>query len=316
MFVSSKLARRGEPKNSIARGFTLVELLVVIAIIGILVGLLLPAVQSAREAMRRSSCSSNIRQIGMGLHNYHATFKRFPPRGVPVHLHTWSAAVLPFIEQQSLFDQYNFDVQWNAPANHSTLQTTVVTFKCPSNPHTDDVDLSVAGGAATTDFAPVGNISEEFNDSGHIRPRSTREGLFGMLSTRYRMEDVKDGLSTTILLVESAGRPAYYVNGRFGPPTNINGCDNADVTNSTTMLGSWGDPSNYIPAHGFSDDGLSCSGPWVINKTNNNEAYSFHPGGLHIVLADGSTQFISQQIDAEIYASLITIEGKEVIDEF
>ena len=82
------------------------------------------------------------------------------------------------------------------------------------------------------------------------------------------------------------------------------------------MLGSWGDPNNFVPVHGFSDDGLSCSGPWVINKTNNNEAYSFHPGGLHIVLADGSTQFISQQIDAEIYASLITIEGKEVIDEF
>jgi len=180
-------------------GFTLVELLVVMAIIAILVGLLLPAVQAAREAARRMSCSNNLRQIGLAAHNYHAAFRRFPRQAVPGRGHTWIVAMMPFFERGAVQD---------------------------------------------------------------------------------------------------------------------NGCGNFNVTNGRSKGGGWADPRNMIPMHGFSDNGLRCVGPKVINVTNNNEAYSFHVGGMQINLADGSTRFITAQIDLELYASLITKSEGELISGF
>ena len=117
-------------------GLTLAELLVVIAIIGILVALLLPAVQAAREAARRSQCGNNLKQIGIAMHNYHDSYKCFPPsmiaddNGRP--LHGWRTALLPYVEQQLLYDQYDCNVAWDAPENRMLLQTPLTTYRCPS----------------------------------------------------------------------------------------------------------------------------------------------------------------------------------------
>ncbi|WP_146454434.1 DUF1559 domain-containing protein [Rubripirellula tenax] len=295
--------------------FTLVELLVVIAIIAVLVGLLLPAVQAAREAARRMSCSNNLRQVALAAHNYHAAYRQFPRRASPTHLHSWAAALLPFIEEGDIYSRYDFSVRWDAPKNRDVIDKHVDTFLCPSTPDNRMLDRINANiRTAPIGYVPHEHITRDIINAGFIKPRVSRIGLISPSITRFR--DVLDGTSNTMLLVECAGRPQYWVVNRLGPPTNNNGCGNANVSGGRAKHGGWADAGNFIPIHGFSDDGLSCSGPWLINKTNNNEAYSFHTGGLQINLADGSTRFLTEYIDREIYASLITKAGHEVIEAF
>src|SRR5262245_39218495 len=124
-------------KRRFRGGFTLIELLVVIAIIAVLISLLLPAVQSAREAARRAQCVNNLKQIGLALHNYHDTWGRFPMGSVQVttpsgaYRRPFLASLMPFIEQQNLFNSYNYDISFEQPANITTRSTIVGIFTCP-----------------------------------------------------------------------------------------------------------------------------------------------------------------------------------------
>jgi prepilin-type N-terminal cleavage/methylation domain-containing protein len=306
-----------KPYHSIrnrSTGFTIVELLVVIAIIGVLVGLLLPAVQAVREAGRRMSCSNNLRQIGLAAHNYHGTYNTFPRQSAPVHRHTWAAAIMPFMEQTAIFESYNFNVLWSHPSNRDVIDKRVPTLGCPSTPQAGLLDQVGGIVTATTDYVPHGQITNEIMDDGFVKRRYKPKGLINPGLTSMR--DVFDGLSNTMLLTEDAGRPQFFVKRTLGPQNHNNSCGNLDVSNGRAQGGGWADPNNNIPVHGFSGDGLSCTGQWVINKTNNNEAYSFHVGGLQINLADGSTHFISESIDIEVYASMITMAELEVISPF
>ncbi len=126
------------PLPSARRGFTLVELLVVIAIIGILVALLLPAVQSAREAARRTQCTNHLKQLGLGLHNYHVSHNKLPwgnayPGGIMAAL-SWSTMILPYIEEQGHYELFDFSKDMSHANNAIALTIPVQTFTCPSDP--------------------------------------------------------------------------------------------------------------------------------------------------------------------------------------
>ena len=142
-------------RNKFRLGFTLVELLVVIAIIGILVAMLLPAVQSVREAARRTACMNNVRQIGVGILNHETAHESFPASHNT--LHTWAAVMMPFIEQQNLADLIDYDLIWSHADNQPAISTVVDTFICPSNPNDAQRwdDLGSGNRAAVADLSLI-----------------------------------------------------------------------------------------------------------------------------------------------------------------
>jgi len=126
-----------------------------------------------------------------------------------------------------------------------------------------------------------------------------------------RMAMVHDGESTTLIVVEDAGRPVFWTSSGIGPKNNNPGCGNFPVKNGRVRGAGWADNDIPIPLHGFTVDGLHCPGPCPINCINNNEAFSFHPGGVNSVFVDGAVHFLSEHIDIEVYASMITRDGDE-----
>jgi hypothetical protein len=132
-----------------------------------------------------------------------------------------------------------------------------------------------------------------------------------------KLKEVRDGTSHTMLVVEDAGRPDHFIRTGRGPLNNDNGCQ-AGVRDGVVSGGAWADPKNPIPLHGFRASGLRCPGKCAINCTNNNEAYSFHNGGVQTVLLDGSVHFLNEDLEIHVYAALITREGGEmgvILDE-
>ncbi|GIW98618.1 MAG: prepilin-type N-terminal cleavage/methylation domain-containing protein [Pirellulaceae bacterium] len=294
-------------------GFTLVELLVVIAIIGILVGLLLPAVQSAREAARRMSCQNNLKQMGLALHNYHDTYKSLPPGwadwyGVwnpPLHSAHANVAMLPYLEQTNLAAQYDFNVAWDHINNQPLLTLMPPVYACPSAPGAGD---AAPDGYQTSDYAYVRSASDWNAHQG-------REHAMFEINHFRKFRDVIDGLSNTILQYESAGRTQSYVYGQVTtPPSWWNGAYRAWTGNFNA---SW-----FYPAHFTLDpNGGEPSVNWfvgseIINTHNWNAPYSFHVGGIQISLGDGSVRFLAENVDVEIINTITSINGGEVLGEF
>jgi prepilin-type N-terminal cleavage/methylation domain-containing protein len=228
-------------------GFTLVELLVVIAIIGVLVGLLMPAVQMAREAARRTQCQNNLRQLGIALQNYHDTNKRFPPGGYfgmpvppsnpqPAFHHTWLTSILPQLEQKPLYDTINFKVRaWGqlvSPGGPTLVSSQFNVLRCPSD--AGFKDPSETHGIAFTNYAgsegamespnPVNGLYEAYTidpfDPGTTAPlnRLPKRGDYQNIFAGRRsndMSDIQDGASNTIIVAESSST-GYHLGGYQG----------------------------------------------------------------------------------------------------
>jgi prepilin-type processing-associated H-X9-DG protein len=221
------------------------SLLIVLAIVlgfgclggPILVALLLPAVQAAREAARRSQCTNNLKQIGIALHNYHDTYKCFPPavitdeQGNPRY--SWRVAILPFMEQQPLYDCYDSNVSWDDPANALVRMASIMAYRCPSDG---------LGAPNETNYVMI-----------------TGEGTVGSLPNQStKIRDITDGTSNTIAVVEIVG----------------SGIE-------------WSEPRDLTL------DELSMQ----LNDGSGNGPSSRHPGGLNVLLCDGSTVFLGEGID-------------------
>lgn len=326
------------------RGFTLVELLVVIAIIGVMVSLLLPAVQAAREAARRMQCSNHLKQIGLALHNYESTHKVFPAQSLapmPGNLFnarrgSWFTAILPMIEQTSLADLYSWQLNWHDPGNAAAVTTEVPTFRCPSAMERRGFEWTVlvhyanatttaitttprdfyAG--AVTDYSNVGGVSTQLNSLLPVNQQLADPMNCGILKTQaVRLAEITDGLSNTILVVECAGRPDLYQNRRLVPdgttPKTWSGA--ASVTRPFPTGGVWGSHNKGFLVAGAQRDGNTAIRPGLclINCSNDNEIYSFHPGGANVLMADGSVSFLSEALPLETLAAMVSRNGGEVV---
>lgn len=301
-------------------GFTLIELLVTIAIIAVLIAILLPAVQQAREAARRSSCSNNLKQIGLALLNYEAQWNMFPTSTRPIPTQPGQkhaaalARILPFLEQSSLFQQYNFNVNWFDAPNPAVIQTNIPVFQCPSTPDSSRLDTSLisAGGIAFSgpracaDYAPVEGIGTLLTGTGLIDAQS--EGSPSILQvnfTQCRMANITDGTTSTIVIGEDAGRPVWYIRGKLAPPGLI------------PPGAGWADDQQDFFLHGAQEDALGSSpGPCAINCHNDGEIYSFHPGGANALFADGHVKLLAVSTDIRIVARLITPRSQEIATDY
>jgi prepilin-type N-terminal cleavage/methylation domain-containing protein len=302
-------------RNCVLTGFTLVELLVVIAIIGVLVALLLPAVQAAREAARRAQCLNNLKQIGLACHQHHDTYGRFPPGWVQAPFtvpqgkiiqggHGFFPFLLPYLEQETLARMYRWDKRSQGPENQPVATTQLQVVQCPSaapdrwvTAVEDGKNYKYGDRGACGDYTGIWEISADLAELRLVDEAASYEGV---LAVNYltRFADITDGASQTILATECAGRPELW---RAGQPIPEEYAPGAAWVGPTLIFG-----------QGSSPDGAAKPGPCAINCTNNREVYSFHPQGANSVQADGSVHFLKADMDIRIFARLATRAGEEV----
>ena len=336
------------------RGFTLIELLVVIAIIAVLIALLLPAVQQAREAARRTQCKNNLKQMGLGIHNYESTFSRMPSSGeghnpnpgictrqmFPVSMFT---AVLPYIDQAPLYNRFNFSEHYSSTTNAPNAKTNIVAFLCPSNAVSKPDPL----GFGNIDYMPVAYT--DLDPTSGLRNKSTagstpcangasKTGPLGLYGNK--MGDITDGMSNTVFIFEDSARPPG-ITGAYQQANHIGGAPGWDTAQMLgaggiySAPGRWADPDSANGVSGPSSASPAITAPvgiinnfkvpvggpaqcpWLTNNCGpNDEPFSLHTGGCHALLGDGTVRFISENIDTQIVRRLSDPADGEVIGDF
>lgn len=323
------------------RGFTLIELLVVIAIIAILIALLLPAVQQAREAARRSSCKNNLKQIGLGLANYHSTHKTFPPalinsgryagwngqtgfeiNGPTSNITGW-ALMLPELEQGALYNQLTFEgadrggahsrsnPRAGGPApddslNVTLLQTPIPVFACPSHQGSNETDrwgsstssFYVRDNARRTSYLFATGVFTDYSHNYTFYNYDARQGAFGN-NGGAQIRDIKDGTSNTILVGEASGGYAHKTSVHYGPwgMSGTHTCCHGRVVSGVTSghLNITTTPAQRADWH--------INSPWRGNPQKHYAWVfsSLHTGGAHFAFADGTSRFLSENMDYRLF---------------
>ena len=315
--------------RSARRGFTLIELLVVIAIIGILIGLLLPAVQKVREAANRMKCANNLKQLGLGLHNFHGAYGGFPKAGKLANELSWHVFILPFIEQDALYRQFSFATGSYCGAggtgpnkNIFAINDPMPMFLCPASPVTQMLTAApnspntpeMVGTAVpyTTHYYGVigakgtnpvnGQAYPWINNGPHGGFATSGIFMVDTVSTStspgpdigYAISDVFDGTSNTLLVGEMS-----WTNNVTGTRYRswVRGCDAQPVcSGSRNVASSINAPSIAL----FNDIAFG----------------SQHPGGANFCFGDGSVRFLSDNIYLSTYLSLASRNGGEVLGDY
>jgi prepilin-type N-terminal cleavage/methylation domain-containing protein len=328
-------------------GFTLLELLVVMAVIAVLASLLLPAIQQARETARKTQCTNNLKQIGLALHSFHDAKRHLPSSGRPLNSSTVRIGVfvhlLPYLEQRSLWDQYDATLSWGHATNLPVTSLRINTYECPSAPRINNTLDHNPDGAAPGDpwlgIVAIGDYGASLgvdpaleSFAAALTPPVVVQGSTSTTSTSssntngmlpknsaLRLQDVSDGLSSTIAIFESGGRPFLY---RRPGPTQVSD----DLSNVRVNGGGWARAATDILFAGSSRDGLQVPGAFV-NRTNgldiggetygptgypsvgtegSTQPFAFHVGGMNVLLGDGAVRFLDEEIDIGVIAALVT----------
>src|SRR5262245_1475476 len=320
-------------------GYTLIELLVVIAIIAILIGLLLPAVQKVREAAARAKCLNNLKQIGLAIRNYESSHGYLPPArargggGAPLNpefgitsattyvQHGFFVSLLPGLEQDNLYRQYDFNRDWRDPVNRPVVTQHLSVVQCPATPNGNRLDTFSSDGftnwqASAADYGVLNGINARLVQSGFVPAQPTDypgallpSGWISSFTSGFSppfytdlsswpILSVTDGLSNTLMVTEDAARPIrYQARKNIGPRYSGAG---------------WADHDNEWWVDGFPYDGLTF-GPCPMNCNNNNETYSFHAGGCNHLFGDGSVRFLRDSLPIDVYVQIVSARGGEVL---
>jgi prepilin-type N-terminal cleavage/methylation domain-containing protein len=321
------------------KAFTLMELLVVISIVGMLLTLLLPAVQAAREAARRMQCTNNLKQIGLSIHLYENARKFLPPSKTynnynkQCHNHNILSFLLPFMEQSQIYEKFNFDVHWSNQANYAAVRNTISTFLCPDTPESPRVCLEsgrtvdrypsdytscpmingatrnyLVNNGLMTPRAPANKSGGQGDDSQHryyrnmiVPPNACLSSSGERWGGPLTMASVTDGLSNSWMFFECVGRPEFYLRGKLS---------NEKVTNGVA----WASHESEIWIEYASNRSDVC-GTQLMNCTNDQAVFSLHSGGTNIVYGDNSVHFVSEGIDPEMFVSLFTCNAKDIAEQ-
>lgn len=301
-------------RSSVRIGFTLIELLVVIAIIGVLMGLLVPAVQRVRESASRVHCQNNLKQIGLAFHAYHERYRRFPSGFISKSSSTdgpslgpgwgWAAQILPYVEQDALYSQISLTKDIADPANATVRQTSLPIFLCPSDrAPTPTFNVKSSSGGSLCDVAFANYVGMAGVNEITVYPdTSNAEPGVLLRNSRVRVTDIRDGSSNTLLATERCSAKS--------PQTTWTGA----VTGASVP------PIN--PSYDNEGPGILCltnSGTAEDGRTPNNpfehveDASSVHPAGVNLLFADGSVRSILYGTDPAIWVAITTRSGGETV---
>jgi prepilin-type processing-associated H-X9-DG protein len=280
-----------------------------------------------REAAARMSCQNNLKQIGLAIHNFESANGVVPSArwraagpGNPAGRHIgWRAIILPYVEQENLRTLYDPNLHWWQGANLTTAAVfDVKLYQCPSTPTRPKTTflapnppfrpaITVPEGIAVTDYEAIMGVQTIINPTLYIG--DARRSLMHENSA-HKLTDALDGTSNTILVLEAAARPVVYRVGRPQPAaTNNQGQGWIDSDGAFSLDGATADGNveGCGPTNG-------CTFP--INKRNDNEPYSFHVGGVNVVLADGSVRFVRESVSLSTFAALCTRAAGEVVEDY
>jgi prepilin-type N-terminal cleavage/methylation domain-containing protein len=296
--------------------FSLVELLVVIAIIGVLVALLLPAIQAAREGARRTQCTNNLKQLVLATHNFEEAQGHIPPSATDAigNRRGFMSYVLPYLEETNIADLYNPKIEWFAPENQAAIKTQLPVLQCPSVPENPRMS------AGTTDMVPWSGACSDYGVmQGLDSSTTTYMGISALKAlkrgfTRDRettlLAHVTDGLSNSILMVEIAGQPDLWILGQKVDPSVI-----GKTPDKLAENGVWAARKFKLSPRGHTLDGLSFPGLCAVNCSNNSGMYSFHSGIALVGMGDGSVRTLEESLDIYVLFALTTIQAAEILDD-